>query len=98
MRSLATSQQTPILRFDQVAGAPLTQHGLQITPIARTLRFEWLGARIRWERPLAVEVRDGTATYRLPIPDLTGRTLVAITLAGGAFAVLLTVWSRSRTA
>lgn len=91
-------QQKPLWRFEQVAGTPLTLHGRQITPIARVLRFEWLGARLRWERPLAVEVREGTATYRLPIQDTTRLTLAGIALAAGVFAVLARLWSRSRAA
>jgi len=91
-------QQKPIWRFDQVAGVPLTLHGHQITPIARVLRFEWLGVRLRWERPLAVEVRDEAATYRLAIPNRTWRLLVGMALAAGIFAALVTMWRRTRTA
>lgn len=90
-------QQKPSWRFGQVAGAPLALHGRQITPIARVLRVEWLGARFTWQEPLAVEVRDETAAYRVAIPNMTRRVLAGMVLAAGVFAVLAALWNRTRT-
>ncbi|HEV8194725.1 MAG TPA: hypothetical protein VGP82_25000 [Ktedonobacterales bacterium] len=92
------AQQKPSWHFDQVAGAPLALHGRQVTPIARVLRIEWLGARFTWQHPLAVEVRDETATYRLAVPNMTRRALVGMVLALGVLAVLAARWNRTRTA
>ncbi len=86
----------PLWRFEQVAGRPLTFQGREVTPIARVLRVEWLGARISWQRPLAVEVREGGTTQRIAIPDMTRRVLVGAILAAGIFAVLMVVWGRTR--
>jgi len=87
-------QPKPIVRFERVAAPPLTLHGHEIVPIARVLRIEWLGAKISWQRPLAVEVHDETATYRVAIPDRTRRVLAGMVLAAGVFAVLAVMWER----
>jgi hypothetical protein len=91
-------QQKPSWRFDQVAGTPLALHGRQITPIARVLRIEWLSAKITWQNPLAVEVRDETTTYRVAIPNVTRRVLVGMVLAAGVVATLAALWNLTRTA
>ena len=79
-------------------GAIPQLHGREIVPIARVLRIEWLGASCSWQRPLAVEVRDETATYRVAIPNNTRRVLAGMVFAAGVFAVLpAALWGRTRT-
>jgi hypothetical protein len=90
-------QQKPIVRFEQVAAPSLNLHGHEIVPIARVLRIEWLGAKLSWQRPLAVEVHDETATYRVAIPNNTRRVLAGMALAAAVFAVLAAMWGRTRT-
>ena len=91
-------QQKPVVRFERVAAPALTLHGREVVPIARVLRFEWLGAKLSWQRPLAVEVHDGTAAYRLAIPDRTRRVLAGMALTTGIFAVFAVIWGRRRAA
>jgi hypothetical protein len=60
----------------------------QITPIGRAVQIRWPDGGFTWHRPVAIEVRQGDEVRRLPIPDVTSRTLIAIGLIGLAIVVL----------
>lgn len=64
-----------------------------VTPIAQSIGLRWPGGGWLWQFPLAVEVVEGKATTRLPVPDPT-RTIVwflaALILVFVAISVLTT--------
>jgi hypothetical protein len=83
----------------EVRGAPLTAGTRQVTPVARVARVRWPGGGFEWQRPVAVEVREGDETRRIPIRDETRRALGGIVLAVVAVVALGTLadrWLRGR--
>ena len=72
----------PGWQIDETRGKPSLILGRQITPVGRAVQVSWSGGGVIWHRPVAVEVRQGDATRRLPIQNVTRRAIIGIALAG----------------
>jgi hypothetical protein len=72
----------PVLRFGETRGNPVETSNKQTIPIGRFIQVHLPFTNVTWQRPLAVEVRQGGMTYRLPIYDATSRFISAIILTG----------------
>jgi hypothetical protein len=83
----------------EVRGEPITTWSKQITPIGRVFQFNWPNGAFVWQRPVAIEVRQGDTVQHLPIRDHTLRATILIILTGLAITVgvsPLLQWLRSR--
>jgi hypothetical protein len=65
----------------ETRGQPVRAAGQEITPIGRVRRITWPGGGLIRQRPVAVEVRQGNSTSRLPIHDAT-RQAIALFITG----------------
>ena len=72
----------PVLRISETRGKTLETSDKQTTPIGRAIHVRLPFANIIWQRPLAVEVHQEGATYRLPIYNATSRVISIIFLTG----------------
>jgi hypothetical protein len=90
----------PVLRISETRGNAVETYNRQTTPIGRVLEVRLPFVSVSWHRPLAVEVRQGGATYRLPINDVTSRVISIIFFTGLATVlvpfVIRTILSRRR--
>jgi hypothetical protein len=90
----------PVLRISETRGHAVETSNRQTTPIGRVLEVQLPFASLSWHRPLAVEVRQGDTTYRLPINDVTSRVISIIFFTGLATIlvpfVIRTILSRRR--
>jgi hypothetical protein len=68
-------------QIDEIRGQPVQTWGYECIPIGQVLQLKWPGGRIVWHRPLAVEVRQGGHSTRLPIPDVTRRLQISLAAA-----------------
>lgn len=59
--------------FQETRGQPLRIQGQEITLIGGVIRLAWPSGGFLIHRPLAVEVRQGDTTKRLPIHNVTQR-------------------------
>lgn len=82
------AQKTPALQVIKTRGVPLDISGREITPVARIISLRWPGGGFTWNRPVAVEVRQGNTVRRLPVRDMTSRVTLTIVLSGLALATL----------
>ena len=90
----------PVLQISETRGNPVETFNRQTTPIGRVVEVHLPFGSITWHRPVAVEVRQEDAVYRLPIYDSTRRVISAIGLTGLATVlvplVIRTILSRRR--
>ena len=71
-----------------VRGNPIATTAGVVTPVARETRFSWPGGGFTWLRPSAVEVElDGTV-HRIPIANVTRRSIMGIVAAELAVVAL----------
>jgi hypothetical protein len=86
------------LRISETREKPITSQGRQITPIGRVFQIRWRGGMFLWQRPVAVEVRQGDEVRRLSIPNVTQRATSGILLAGLAsgIAAVSMMWMRRK--
>ena len=73
----------------ETRGQPITAYGRQVTPIGRVMRIECSWGGFVWHRPVAVEVREGEITRRLPIRNITQQAITSLTLAAIVIAWIL---------
>jgi hypothetical protein len=66
---------------------PVSVYGKEITPIGRVFQVRWPGGAFLWQRPVAIEVRQGDEVQRLSIQNATRRATTSIILAGLAIVV-----------
>jgi hypothetical protein len=83
-------------RGDEVRGDVLSLYGRQVTTIKRVTRIRWPGGMWEWQRPAAVEVRDGATVRRIPIRDTTRAVTLAALLVGLLIGVGALRASRAR--
>ena len=83
------AQKTPALQMIKTRGVPIGISGRQITPVARVISMRWPGGGFTWNRPVAIEVRQGGTVRRLPIHDMTTRVTLTIVLSGLALSALI---------
>lgn len=81
-------------RMSETLGEPREAWGRQITPVGRVLQIRWPGGGYTRHRPLAVEIRQGDEVSRLPISDVTMRSIIVIALTGLASIAFVSVWRR----
>jgi len=84
----------PVLHISETRGHTVETANKQTTPIGRVIQVRLPYASVSWHRPLAVEVRQEGATYRLPIHDATSRVISAIVITGLA-TVLVPLFVRA---
>ena len=72
----------PEWRTSETRNDPTVAFGKQITLIGRALQVKWPGGGFVWQRPIAVEVRQGSIVRRLPIRNGTRIAMIGIVLAG----------------
>lgn len=89
------AQRSPGWRAYETRGQPIHAHGREVTPIGRVTRISWPGGGLIWNRAVAVEVRQGSETIRLPIHNATRRA-IALLLLGLAATTLLLAWVQQR--
>ncbi|HEY7348324.1 MAG TPA: hypothetical protein VH599_08395 [Ktedonobacterales bacterium] len=82
-------------RTYETRGQPVQAHGYEITPIGRVAQIIWPGGGLLWNRPVAVEVRQGAQQTRLPIRNMT-RRIIASSLIGLAITSLLLSWTQTK--
>jgi hypothetical protein len=82
----------PGLRIEETRGKQIAHRSREITPIARVAHVTWRGGGFDWQRPVAVEVRQGDAVQRVPIHNATRRAVAGIILGELALGVLA-VWA-----
>jgi hypothetical protein len=82
----------PSWQISETRGKTLFAFGRQITPIGRAIQVSWSGGSFAggftWNRPLAIEVREGDMVRRLPIQNVTRRAILGLALAGLAVVAL----------
>jgi len=91
------SQRKPILHISKVRDKPVATLGKEITLISRVFQVNWPGGAFLWQRPVAIEVRQGEIVRRLSIQNATRRATTSIILAGLAIVVLTASWMRLKT-
>jgi hypothetical protein len=72
-----------------VRGAPVTAHGMTVTPEARVLIVAGPHGGLVWNRPVAMRVARDGMTRRLPIFNVTWAAQVGLLSAGLAASALL---------
>ncbi|SRR6266566_9820967 len=88
------SQRKPILHISKVRDKPVAIYDREITPISRVFQVSWPGGAFLWQRPVAIEVRQGEVVHRLSIQNATRRATTSIILAGLAIVALTASWMR----
>src|SRR5437588_2734143 len=88
------SHRKPILHLSEVRNKSIISHNRELTLIGRVFQINWPGGAFLWQRPVAIEVRQGDVVRRLSIHNATRRATTSIILAGLAIAVLTTSWMR----
>jgi hypothetical protein len=88
------SQRKPILRINEMREKSVSFYGKEITPIGRVFQVSWPGGTFLWQRPVAIEVRQGDEVRRLSIQNATRRATTSIILAGLAVVVFTASWMR----
>ncbi|HSM55441.1 MAG TPA: hypothetical protein VK879_04730 [Candidatus Sulfomarinibacteraceae bacterium] len=83
-----------IVDWQTTTGETVTAHNYGVTPQAQALSIQLPIGGLVWNRPVAVLVEHDGATQRIPIPDLTRITQLAIWTT--AFLITIIVWLRSR--
>jgi hypothetical protein len=91
------SQRKPILRINEMREKPVSVYGKEITPISRVFQISWSGGAFLWQRPVAIEVRQGDEVQRLSIQNATRRATTSIILAGLAIVVFTASWMRLKS-
>jgi hypothetical protein len=93
---MATQPQlrTPGWRTSETRGEPIEAYGREITPIGRVLQVRWPGGGYTWHRPVAIEASQGDEVYRLPIHDVTMRSIIMMALTGLTCVALVSLWRR----
>src|SRR5436309_15952550 len=91
------SQRKPMLRISELRDKPIAAHDRQITPISRVFQVNWPGGAFLWQRPVAIEVRQGDVVRRLSIHNATRRATTSILVAGPAIIVRTASWMRLKT-
>lgn len=89
------AQRSPGWRAYETRGQPIHAHGREVTPIGRVTQVSWPGGGLLWNRAVAVEVRQGGETTRLPIRNATRRA-IALLLLGLAAPTFLLAWAQRR--
>ncbi len=84
----------PALHISETRGKSVTAFDRQTTPVGRVVQVHLPGISFTWHRPVAVEVRQGDTTHRLPIHNVTSRAIGAIVLTGLAAVVLISLLMR----
>lgn len=84
------------LRRSISRGETIEAFGRQMTPLGRVTQVRLPGGALTWHAPLAVEVRDGEGSYRLPIQNVTRRMVAGIVLGGCAIMTFASWWKRTR--
>ncbi len=82
--------------YTETAHAPLQIGEYTITPLARAAAFQFPFGGVVWNRPIALEVRQGEQVERLPIPDVTRVGQIAAAAAGVIVAVVIWLVLRQR--
>ena len=78
----------PVLHISEARGNTVETPNKQTTPISRAIQVQLPFANVTWHRPLAVEVSQEGATYRLPIYNATSRVISIIFFTGLATVLI----------
>lgn len=70
-----------MIRWQTSAGEPVVVATTTITPMALSLIVQLPFGGFVWSRPIALELKNGTSTRRLPIVDMTRAIQAAILIA-----------------
>jgi hypothetical protein len=84
----------PALHISETRGNPVETFSKQTTPIGRVIQLRLSCGSFTWQRPVAVEVRQGDSLYRLPIHDTTLRLTAVIFLTGLATVLVPLVFRK----
>ena len=82
----------PEWRTSETRNNPTVAFGKQITLIGRARQVKWPGGGFVWQRPIAVEVQQGSVVRRLPIRNATRMAMIGIVLTGLLLGLLASLW------
>jgi hypothetical protein len=77
--------------------APIVAFGTRLIPIERIVHINWPGGYVLWQRPAALEIERGDDKKRLPIANVTSRTIAALALSGVICVVIVSIGERVYT-
>lgn len=85
---------TPRWYVSETRGEPIKAYGREIVPVGRVLQGRWPSRGYTWHRPVAIEVSQGDEVYRLPIHDVTTRSIIMVALTGLTCVAFVSLWRR----
>jgi hypothetical protein len=77
-----------MVHWEITNGDTITVGDTTVTPQSRALVVHWANGGLVWNRPVAVLVKNGEQTRRIPIVDATRRAQLAILGIGLLFFVM----------
>lgn len=84
----------PEWHVNESRGKSIEAYGRKIVPVGRVLQVCWPGGEFSWLRPVAVEIHEGGEVRRLPIRDVTRRSIMMMVVAGFTVSIFVSVWRR----
>lgn len=75
-------------------GDPVAAFGIHLIPIERIVHVNWPGGNVVWQRPVALEIQQGTCKERLPIVNMTRRIIASLALSGVLLIVIVALGER----
>ena len=88
-----------LLEFRDTAGAPVSAHGVTVTPWSRAVVVRLPGARFVWNQPLRVDVTRDGQSEGVPIAGVNRAVwagLLGLLAAGGVVWLLADSWRSER--
>src|SRR5579863_310435 len=94
--SMKSAAREPILQVNTSRGEPITTRYGQVVPLIRVVKLHWPGGGLNWNRPAAIELRQGQSRQKLPIKNATSRAIFIIVLTGLGITLGLSSFLKNR--